>query len=376
MIARINPAAPFRAALRYNENKLLQDKAVCLLAENFPAPAAKLDWSDKLKYFDRIVSANERSKKNGLQISLNFDPSEKMGPSKLVDIARDYMNRIGFGAQPYLVYQHHDAGHPHIHIVTVLIREDGKRTDIHNLVHKYAEGARKQIEKDHQLVRAGTKKDSEPLRIQPQMAQKAQYGKMSSMRTISTVLDHVLTQFKFTSLAGLNQVLRQFNVLADRGKENSLVFFHHGLNYFILDERGKKIGTPIKASRFDSRPTLSNLEDRFKENLIRRAPDLQKLKTALDWALATSPKTVQELTQSLKEERIHLFLDQNENGKISGLGFIDYRTKAVFTDSDLGTAYNPKILFPKMGLEQKGLPGPDELKKENIMDSWSLAQKL
>jgi hypothetical protein len=28
------------------------------------------------------------------------------------------MDKIGFGDQPYLVYRHLDAGHPHIHIVT------------------------------------------------------------------------------------------------------------------------------------------------------------------------------------------------------------------------------------------------------------------
>ena len=37
------------------------------------------------------------------------------------------MQGIGFGNQPYLVYQHHDAGHPHIHMVTANIQADGQR---------------------------------------------------------------------------------------------------------------------------------------------------------------------------------------------------------------------------------------------------------
>ena len=42
------------------------------------------------------------------------------------------LEKIGFREQPYLTYQHFDAGHPHIHIVSVKVREDGSRVDTQN----------------------------------------------------------------------------------------------------------------------------------------------------------------------------------------------------------------------------------------------------
>ena len=64
------------------------------------------------------------------------------------------MERIGFGNQPYLVYQHHDAGHPHIHIVSIKVREDGSRVDTQNIGRNQSEKARKEIEKEFGLLKA------------------------------------------------------------------------------------------------------------------------------------------------------------------------------------------------------------------------------
>jgi hypothetical protein len=366
MVARIYPTAPFKGALRYNENKLKREKAVCIHAGNFPSPAANLNFYDKLKYFERIASLNQRTTNNGLHISLNFDPSEKIDKNKMEAIAKDYMEKIGFGEQPFLVYQHNDAGHPHLHIVSILIQEDGKRKDIHDLGRTLSEPARKQIEEDYKLIKANGKKQDDAPAIKPVHVQKALYGKTETKQAISNVLHHVISNYKFTSLAELNAVLKQFNVVADRGKENSRVFKHDGLNYFMLDEKGNKIGVPIKASLFYFKPTLKNLEKQFPENKIKREPDKQKLKNMIDWVLASKPQTLKEFAELLIAEKIHLLVRQNENGLIYGLTFIDYRTKSVFNGSDIGKGYSAKNILAKLQVPHKafGEPKDENIKKE------------
>jgi hypothetical protein len=372
MVARIYPTAPFKGALQYNETKLRKEKAVCIHAGNFPSPAEKLNFYDKIKYLERIVSNNQRTLNNGLHISLNFDPSEKIDKEKLSAIAKDYMLKIGFSDQPYLVYQHMDAGHPHIHIVSVLIQEDGKRKDIHNLGRTLSEVARKKIEVDYGLVKAQGKKQNDSLAIKPLNVQKALYGKTETKHAISNVLNHIVSNYKFTSLAELNAVLKQFNVLADRGKENSRVFKHRGLNYFMLDEKGNKTGVPIKASLFYFKPTLKDLEKLFSENKIKREPDKQKLKNSIDWVLAGKPKTLKEFAELLKEEKIHLLLRQNAKELVYGLTFIDYRTKSVFNGSDIGKPYSAKNILAKLDYEQKITPGS---KKEKSKEEFSGSEK-
>ena len=47
-----------------------------------------------------------------MHISLNFDPADNLNAEKLIEMADVDMKEIAFTEQPYLVYQHKDAGHP------------------------------------------------------------------------------------------------------------------------------------------------------------------------------------------------------------------------------------------------------------------------
>ncbi|WP_254492143.1 hypothetical protein, partial [Salmonella enterica] len=77
--------------------------------------------------------------------------------------------------------------------------------------------------------------------------------------TITNIVNAVIRTYKFTSLAEFNAVLKQFNVIADRGRENTLMFQKNGLMYSIINEKGEQVGVPIKASAIYGKPTLASL---------------------------------------------------------------------------------------------------------------------
>ena len=133
MVAIIHNSSSLRNALHYNENKVRQNAAFLIHSGNYPKDTESLAFSDKINRLQKLVSLNQRTKINCVHISLNFDPSDKLSVEKLKEIADIYMQQIGFAEQPYLVYQHHDAGHAHLHIVTTNIKADGKRIALHNL---------------------------------------------------------------------------------------------------------------------------------------------------------------------------------------------------------------------------------------------------
>ena len=133
MVARISTPTSINRALNYNENKVKNGQAILLHSEGFLKDTEQLNFYDKLKRFTDLIELNTRAKTNSLHISLNFGNSDTLDAEKLVEIAGEYMFKIGFGQQPYLVYQHMDAGHPHLHIVTTSIREDGSRIDTYNI---------------------------------------------------------------------------------------------------------------------------------------------------------------------------------------------------------------------------------------------------
>jgi hypothetical protein len=160
------------------------------------------------------------------------------------------MKKIGFGEQPYLVYQHHDAAHPHIHIVSIKVRADGSRIDTQNIGRNQSEKARKEIEQSFRLVNAEDSKQRQAYQLKQVDVQKVQYGKSETKKAITNILDAVLNTYKYTSVPELNAVLQQYNIVADRGNETSRIYKNKGLTYRVVDENGNKTGVSIKASDF------------------------------------------------------------------------------------------------------------------------------
>lgn len=110
MVAKISSGKSVRGMLHYNENKVIDGEASLIMASGFAGDIEKMDFQQKLQRFKHLTSLKEKVKTNALHISLNFDASEKLSNAKLQDIAAAYMDKIGFGDQPFLVYKHTNAG--------------------------------------------------------------------------------------------------------------------------------------------------------------------------------------------------------------------------------------------------------------------------
>jgi type IV secretory pathway VirD2 relaxase len=206
MVAKVIIGKDIKGALNYNEHKVKTGAAECILANRFHGNAQDMDFQDKLSRLLFFAEKNKKTKTNALHISLNFDYNEKISGDRLCKIASSYMEKIGFGDQPYLVYEHKDAAHPHIHIVTTNIRDDGKRIDIHNIGRNQSEQARKEIEKEFGLVRAESKKKNLMEFVRPIDVQKAIYGKSETRRSISNIAGMVSRTYKYTSLPELGKI--------------------------------------------------------------------------------------------------------------------------------------------------------------------------
>ena len=301
----------------------------------------QLGFTDKIRTLEKLTELNQNVKVNSVHISLNFDRSEHLSKDRLKDIADAYMQKIGFGDQPYLVYQHHDAAHPHIHILSTNIRRDGSRINLHNIGRDKSEPARLAIEKEFKLVRAQREQLKQVYHLKPVNVQKVIYGKSETKRAITNVLDAILLQYKYASLPELNAVLKQYNVMADRGSPDSRTYKSGGLVYRVLDEKGQKVGAPVKASAIYNKPTLKVLDQKFKINDQERQKHKPRLKNAIDLALAKRPgASLPELIQALQKEKIQVVLRQNDKGILYGMTYVDYQTKCVFNGSDLGKEYS------------------------------------
>ncbi|MFC0776868.1 relaxase/mobilization nuclease domain-containing protein [Flavobacterium sp. HJSW_4] len=370
MVTVIKTGSSVHNIFNYNENKVKEGIAQCIGEGNYPLEAAKLTGTMKLNRLLKQNALNENVKRNSVHISLNFDPSESALPNeKMLEIASQYMQKIGFGNQPYLIYRHYDAGHPHLHLVSIKVREDGSRIDMQNIGRNQSETARKEIEKMFGLVQAQEKKNTGHELIKPILLSKIKYGSTELKRAVQSVLDHVLTAYKYKSLSELNAVLGLYNVKADRGEENSRIFKTNGLVYRTLDENGKPVGVPLKSSGFYSKPTLKFLQMKFLQN-AKTASQMKRIANAVDLILLGRSVSLSDLEYKLRKEGINMVFRKSEQGQLYGITYVDHTSKCVFNGSDLGKPYSAKLIEQRCRLsfeieKEKSIPVLSQTSKFN-----------
>lgn len=378
MVARIRTGKSIKGAINYNEKKVKEGKAELIAAKSYTKEAAKLNFHEKLNRLQHLADLNTRAETNCLHVSLNFDITENLTQEKLQLIAQAYMEGIGFGKQPYLVYHHTDAAHQHIHIVSTNIQRDGKRISMHNLGRMQSEKARKEIEVNFKLVNASDRQQNYQQPLKPINLEKVQYGKSATKQAISNIVNQVVSQYKFGSLPELNAVLKLYNVTADRGSENTRMFEKGGLQYSLLDANGNKVGVPIKASSIYNKPTLKELEKKFEINKGKKQFQKQQLKDKLDNVLS-KVKNRNEITNALQRLKIDILWRTNTDNFLYGVTYIDHYTKMIFNGSDLGKRYSAAALREVYNKVQSGtpakhitpsaaIPGTTQPKQESLLD--------
>lgn len=128
MVAKISVGKSLYGALAYNGEKINKEQGK-LLATNriYNDGTGTVDINRAVDDFKAYMPAHTRVEKPVMHISLNPHPDDVLTDTELQDIAREYLERLGYGEQPYMIYKHEDIDRHHVHIVTVNVDENGRR---------------------------------------------------------------------------------------------------------------------------------------------------------------------------------------------------------------------------------------------------------
>lgn len=341
MVAKIETGAGIRGALSYNENKVTDGEAILISAVNYPKNAENLCFHEKLKVLQNRADLHETAEHKCAHIILSFDPSERFSDEKFEIIAREYMNQIGFGDQPYLLYRHKDTVCPHLHIVTTTIRPDGTQFRLRYIGRDVSNPARKRVEQQFGLIPAESKRQQEVYVLKPIELSKIEAGKVPTKTSISNIVRSVFKHYRFTSLPEYNAVLQQFNVIAYRGEPGTLMYENSGLQYCVINKDGKKLTKPIKASSIYDRPIIKELEKKYVKNKHDREEYRDKICRIIDDILKKET-SFQGFQVALDRYGICPVLRKNKEGQVYGITYVDNRNLCVFNGSDLGKGYSWK----------------------------------
>ena len=284
--------------------------------------------------FREFMPMMGRTKKPVLHISLNPHPDDKLTDQDFEILAREYLEKLGFGEQPYIIYKHMDIDRHHIHIVTVNVNEQGKRLN-QDFLFRRSKKITTEMEEKYNLHKAQREK------ITPDTPIKKVDPSGDIKRQVANTVKMVGMRYKFQTMGEYNAVLSLYNIRCEQtdGRVNGREY--HGQVYFATDDEGKVIANPFKASRlgkFASRTAVEGRFERAKEK-IDVAPTRNRVADVL--ASATDKD---DFTAKLKDCGIDVVFRYTDEGRIYGVTFIDHNTMTVLNGSRLGKQFSANAL--------------------------------
>lgn len=128
MVAKITSGMSVYRALYYNQEKVEKGKAQTLGWNRImERPDGTAGIPECMRSFEPYLAMNRRTEKPVIHLSLNPHPDDRLSDEQLETIGREYMEKLGYGDQPYIIFRHEDNARPHIHIVSLRVDEQGRK---------------------------------------------------------------------------------------------------------------------------------------------------------------------------------------------------------------------------------------------------------
>jgi hypothetical protein len=167
MVAKMSSGNSLYGALSYNQNKVDDSHAKVIFAGNMIDPEdGNYTMSVCLQSFESRLMANQKTEKPVLHVSLNPDPKDKLSDEQLSEIAQIYMDKLGYGNQPFIVYKHEDIERHHLHIVSLRVDKDGRKIN-DKFEHRRSMDICRELEQKYGLVPADQKQRQDGLPLKP-----------------------------------------------------------------------------------------------------------------------------------------------------------------------------------------------------------------
>lgn len=335
MVAKISIGSSLYGALAYNFEKINKEEGRLLGANKIILPAdGQIDIGRIAENFREFMPMMGRTKKPVLHISLNPHPDDKLTDQDFEILAREYLEKLGFGEQPFIIYKHEDIDRHHIHIVTVNVNEQGKRLN-QDFLFRRSKKITTELEEKYNLHKAQREK------ITPDMPIKKVDPSGDIKRQVANTVKMVGMRYKFQTMGEYNAVLSLYNIRCEQtdGRVNGREY--HGLVYFATDDEGKVIANPFKASRLGKFASRTAIDSRFEKSKDKIDIATTKRKVADCLAQSTGKD---DFTSKLKNSGIDVVFRYTDEGRIYGVTFIDHNTMTVLNGSRLGKQFSANAL--------------------------------
>ena len=352
MVAKISVGSSLYGAIAYNGEKINEAKGRLLTTNRiYNDGSGTVDINKAMEGFHTFLPPQMKVEKPVVHISLNPHPDDVLTDAELQDIAREYLEKLGFGNQPYLVFKHEDIDRHHLHIVTVRVDENGKCISDKNNYYRSKQITR-ELEKKYGLHDA----ERRTRRLDPPLC-KVDASAGDVKKQAGNIVKVLNGQYRFQTMGEYRALLSLYNMTVEETHGNVRGREYHGLVYSVTDDMGNKVGNPFKSSLFGKSVGYEAVQRKFarsKQEIKDRKLAGMTKRTVLSVLEGTYDKD--KFVATLKGKGIDTVLRYTEEGRIYGATFIDHRTGCVLNGSRMGKELSANALQEHFTLPYAGLP--------------------
>jgi len=338
MIAKISATENLRGALGYNFKKVEKEEASILLAQGlYQNKEGTYTMAEVFADMEALIPEKCRTKKMVFHCSLNPHPDEKLSDETLMQIAKEYMEALGYGKQPYIMFKHSDIAREHIHIVSLRVDSRGRKIN-----DKFEKRRSKKIT-DALEKRFGLIPSSKVADKAVEETPKIDTTQGNIKEQVANVARMVLKHYRFCSLGELNAILSKYNLAVEEVKTEFRGKKYDGLVYVPTDDKGGKISTTINASDIGHGVGYTAVQNRIQKSKQTVKPLIPTVRNKVLQAMRTFPQTEKDLRSKLEEQGLHVVTRKNESERIYGITFIDDEVGVALNGSRLGKGYSANV---------------------------------
>ena len=171
-----------------------------------------VDIGKAMEGFLTFLPPQMKIEKPVVHISLNPHPEDVLTDIELQHIAREYLEKLGFGNQPYLVFKHEDIDRHHLHIVTVNVDENGKRLN-RDFLYRRSDRIRRELEQKYGLHPAERKNQrlDNPLR-------KVAASAGDVKKQVGNTVKALNGQYRFQTMGEYRALLSLYNMTVEEAR--------------------------------------------------------------------------------------------------------------------------------------------------------------
>ncbi|MAU17231.1 MAG: hypothetical protein CMH46_17025 [Muricauda sp.] len=229
MIGKVTIGKDFYGVLAYNEKKV--EEGVGYVIDSNIGQSTTVNMTQE---FNLVRQLRPGLGNAVFHVSLNLPHSDRLNDKEFASLGCDYLMKMGFDNNQFIMYRHTDTKHEHIHIVANRVRYSGRITNDSNIKRRSRE-VLNNLEKKYGLTQISTNVSSIKSLDQREIEKTLRTGdlpiKLVLQKKIGSAISRAADTTEFIKLLQEQNISPRFNTSTTTGRVSGISFNYQGIVY-------------------------------------------------------------------------------------------------------------------------------------------------